>query len=150
MNNPNPFLSPGSFLEQKNKARTRLKIAVFFSISLSVVVLMALLIQGYRKPSDNGGDTGSTDTSSMPQLPTNPAPDTNPTPIAPAPETNLPAPPPVVPTPQPLPPPVVAPPVTEDYTVIKGDTYSTIAKKSGTTVRALMDANPGVDPKRLK
>jgi len=145
MNNPNPFLSPGSFLEQKNKARTRLKIAVFFSISLSVVVLMALLIQGCRKPNDT--DTGTTDTNT-PQLATSPTPDTNP---APTPETNpapMSAPPPVVQTP-PLPPPVAAP-AAEDYTVIKGDTYSTIAKKSGTTVRALEDANPGVDPKRLK
>src|SRR6185437_9669637 len=149
MNNPNPFLTPGSFLEQKNKARTRLKIAVFFSISLSVVVLMALLIQGCRKPSDNS-DTGNQDTSSTPQLPTNPAPDTNPTPMTPAPETNLPTPPPVVQAPPPLPPPVAPPAVGEDYTVIKGDTYSRIATKSGTTVHALMEANPGVDPKRLK
>src|SRR5262245_40494527 len=122
MNNPNPFLSPGSFLEQKNKARMRLKIAVFFSISLSVVVLMALLIQGCRKPHD--ADTGSTDTNT-PQLATSPTPETNPTPTPPAPETN-PAPippPPVVQTPPPTPPPVVAPP-SEDYTVIKGDTYA--------------------------
>lgn len=146
MNNPNPFLSPGSFLEQKNKARTRLKIAVFFSISLSVVVLMALLIQGCRKPNDTG-DQASNDATNTPQLPT-PPPETNPAPTPP-PETNLPTPPPVAQTPPPAPPPVVAP-AGEDYTVIKGDTYSTIAKKNGTTVKALEDANSGVDPKKLK
>jgi len=60
MNNPNPFLPQGSFLEQKDKARTRVKIAVFFSISLSVVALMALLIQGCRKPNDTA-ENGSGD-----------------------------------------------------------------------------------------
>src|SRR5882757_9624925 len=119
MNNPNPFLPQGSFLEQKNKARTRLKIAVFFSISLSVVALMALLIQGCQKRTDTaeaGGDTNST-----PQLPTNLPPETNMAQLPP-PETNPPTPPPPVYTPPPAPP----APTTEDYTVIKGDTFATI------------------------
>src|ERR1700744_3933000 len=140
MNNPNPFLSPGSFLEQKNKARTRLKIAVFFSITLSVVVLMALLIQGCRKPNDSG-DASNTDTNSTPQVASNPTPDTNPAPTPPAPETNpVPTPPPA-PVVRSPPPPPVAPPTTEDYTVIKGDTYAAIAKKNGTSVKALEEAN---------
>jgi LysM repeat protein len=148
MNNPNPFLPQGSFLEQKNKARTRVKIAVFFSISLSVVALMALLIQGCRKPNETA-DTG-TETNSVPELPTNP-PDMSPpnnTAMTPAPETNLPAPvPPPVAPPAYIPPPA---PTTEDYTVIKGDTFATIAKKSNVSVKAVVEANPGVDPKRLK
>jgi len=148
MNNPNPFLPQGSFLEQKNKARTRLKIAVYFSISLSVMALMALLIQGCRKPNDTT-DTGSADTNNTPQLPTNP-PDmsaTNATAMTPPPpETNPPNPPPA-PPPQVMPPPAVT---TEDYTVIKGDTLAGIAKKSHVSLRALQDANPGVDAKKLK
>jgi LysM repeat protein len=143
MNNPNPFLPQGSFLEQKNKARTRLKIAVFFSISLSVMVLMALLIQGCRKPNDTTADNNA-DTNNIPQLPTNP-PDmgSNTTTTLP-PETNPPAPLP------PAPAPVVPVPQTEDYTVIKGDTFASIAKKSGVSARAVQDANPGVDPRKLK
>jgi LysM repeat protein len=144
MNNPNPFLPQGSFFEQKNKARARLKIAVFFSISLSVMALMALLIQGCRKPNDTTADN-TADTNSIPELPTNP-PDvgSNSTAALP-PETNPPAPLPVPP-----PAPVAPVPQTEDYTVIKGDTFASIAKKSGVSVRAVQDANPGVDPRKLK
>ncbi len=154
MNNPNPFLPQGAFLEQKNKARKRLKIAVFFSISLSVVVLMALLIQGCRKPNDqtdgsNGSATDALASNNTPQLTapsnelgsasnvvtTNATPETNPVPVV----NNT-------------PPPPVAPPVaeTEDYTIVKGDTYATIATSKHTTSKAIMDANPGVDPKKLK
>jgi LysM repeat protein len=144
MNNPNPFLPQGSFFEQKNKARARLKIAVFFSISLSVMALMALLIQGCRKPNDTTADN-TADTNSIPELPTNP-PDVGSTSTAALPpETNPPAPLPVPP-----PAPVAPVPQTEDYTVIKGDTFASIAKKSGVSVRAVQDANPGVDPRKLK
>jgi LysM repeat protein len=150
MNNPNPFLPEGSFLEQKNKARRRLNIVVYFSISLSVVVLMALLIQGCRKPSD-GTETANSDTSSLPQLPTNPPPDmgmaSNPPIATNVPETNIPVYNPPAPPVAPPAPPVAA---TEDYTVIKGDTYATIGKKTGVSSKAIADANPGVDPKKLK
>jgi LysM repeat protein len=142
MNNPNPFLPQGSFLEQKNKARTRLKIAVFFSISLSVMALMALLIQGCRKPNDTTADNAG-ETTNIAELPTNP-PDlgSNTAAATLPPETNPPA---------PLPPAPVAPvPQTEEYTVIKGDTFASIAKKSGVSVRAVQDANPGVDARKLK
>jgi LysM repeat protein len=148
MNNPNPFLPQGSFLEQKNKARTRVKIAVYFSISLSVVALMALLIQGCRKPNDTA-ENGS-ETNSVPELPTNPPDMSMPsnTAMNAAPETNPPA-----PVPAPLPAPVYTPPptpTTEDYTVIKGDTFASIAKKSNVSLKAMVEANPGVDPKKLK
>jgi LysM repeat protein len=145
MNNPNPFLPQGSFLEQKDKARTRVKIAVFFSISLSVVALMALLIQGCRKPNDTT-DAG-TDTNSVPQLPTNPPEMTTAsnTAMTPMPETNPVTPPPTQPV-------FTAPPapMSEDYTVIKGDTFASIAKKSNVSVKAIVEANPGVDAKKLK
>jgi len=38
----------------------------------------------------------------------------------------------------------------QEYTVIKGDTFATIAKKSGVSVKSLEAANPGVDPKKLQ
>jgi LysM repeat protein len=56
----------------------------------------------------------------------------------------------VVQTPPPAPPPAPPAPTTEDYTVIKGDTFASIAKKSGVTTRAIQEANPGVDAKKLK
>lgn len=149
MNNYNPFLPQNSFLEQKNRARKRLQIAVLFSISLSVMALMALLIQGCRKPTDNTGSDMDTNASApAPELPTNP-PEvaSNPAPTLPPPETNIPA-----PAPLPPPPAAVAPPVaqTEDYTVVKGDTFASIAKSAHVSVRAVEDANPGVDPRKLK
>lgn len=39
---------------------------------------------------------------------------------------------------------------TKDYTVLRGDTLGKIAKAHGTTLRALQQANPGVDPARLR
>jgi len=151
MNNPNPFLPQGSFLEQKNKARTRLKIVVYFSISLSVLVLMGLLIQGCKKPTEDVGSPsaspGADTNAGMPQLPTN-APDMG---VAsntpPPPDTNPPAPLPPTPPPAPSAPPVAT---SEDYTVVKGDTFATIANHNHVTTKAVMEANPGVDPKKLK
>jgi LysM repeat protein len=158
MNNPNPFLPQGAFLDQKNKAQARLKIAVISSISVSVVVLMGLLIQGCKKPND-GGDTAGlpaidTNTTAT-QLSSNPPADmgsasnsmattlppiTNPTPM-------VSTPPPVAPPVTPPPPPVAE---MQEYTIVKGDSFATIASHNNTTAKAIEAANPGVDPKKLK
>jgi LysM repeat protein len=37
-----------------------------------------------------------------------------------------------------------------EYKVLKGDTYSTIARKFHTTTKAITDMNPGVDPTKLQ
>jgi LysM repeat protein len=57
----------------------------------------------------------------------------------------------------PAPQPPVTPPQVEPvaaaagtYDIVAGDTLAKIAKKNGVTVKALEDANPGVDPKKLK
>ena len=50
----------------------------------------------------------------------------------------------------PAPPPAPPAPAVGEYTVVKGDTFSGIAKKSGVTVKAIKEANPGVDPTKLK
>ncbi len=147
MNNPNPFLPHGAFLEQKNKARTRFKIAVSVSISLSVMVLMVLLIQGCKKPTDTAEGTGTDTNSLLSQMPTNP-PETVTT-------SNTAMTPPVTNPPAYTPPPVeppVAPPVatTEDYTIVPGDSFAKIAEKMHVSTKAIVDANPGVDAKKLK
>ncbi|MFH0907879.1 MAG: LysM peptidoglycan-binding domain-containing protein [bacterium] len=36
------------------------------------------------------------------------------------------------------------------YVIQSGDTYGKIARKQGATISAIQDANPGVDPSRLK
>jgi LysM repeat protein len=150
MNNPNPFLPQGAFLDQKNKARTRFKIAVSVSISLSVMVLMVLLIQGCKKPNDTA-ENGSTDTNTttaMPTLPTNPPDMGMASNTTPPPETNMTVSQPPPPPPAPPAPPVAA--ATEDYTIVKGDTFATIATKMHISTTAIVKANPGVDPKKLK
>ncbi len=100
-----------------------------------------------------------------PQNPVAPAPSPSPVP-APAP---APTPPttagPVSPSPIATPPPPVistpsvpaggmsataAPTAPKTYRVQKGDTYYSIAGRHNTTMNALKEANPGVDPRRLQ
>src|SRR5207247_1908120 len=49
MNNLSPLIPQGSLLEQKNKGRARVKIAVFFVLTLHGIGLLALLMQGCRR-----------------------------------------------------------------------------------------------------
>jgi LysM repeat protein len=37
-----------------------------------------------------------------------------------------------------------------EYTVVHGDSFYTIGKKYGVSTKSIQDANPGVDPKKLK
>jgi LysM repeat protein len=135
MNNSSPLVPQGSFLEQKNIGRARVRLAVFFVLSIHVIGLMALLMQGCRKPSET---TMETPTNAPPPFDTN---------IAAPMETNpLPS---VAATPESTPPPP-SPPAGTDYTVVKGDMLSTIAKKFGVSVKAIETANPGVEPTKLQ
>jgi len=137
MNNPNPFVPQGSVLEQ-NKRRSRMKLAVFCVLAVSVCGLTAMLIQGCKR--EQSADT-------VPPVDTNSfVADTNLPPVS----TNLP------PVSTNLPP-VVAPVVPvvpeatgTEYVIVKGDTLAKIAKKNGVTLKALEAANPGVIPTKLK
>jgi LysM repeat protein len=149
MNNPNPFVPKGSLLEQQSQRRSRLKIAVFCVLAISVTGLVAMLIQGCKR--ENPDNNPPPETNNAPAVDTNvPAIDTNAPPMG----TNVAAAP--APTPM-VPPPVVQPPVAEPpaasgatYEVVSGDTLAKIAHKNGVTLKALEAANPGVDPKKLK
>jgi len=142
MNNPNPFLPQGSVLEQ-NKRRSRMKLAVFIVLAVSVCGLTAMLIQGCKREQSADNTPPPVDTNSyatdtnLPPMGTNAAPE-----VAPV-VTN--------------PPPVVAPvtPVVPEtagteYVVVKGDTLGKIAKRNGVTLKALEAANPDVQPTKLK
>src|ERR1051325_9918880 len=102
MNNQSPqspLVPQGSTLEQKNKNRARVKVAVFFVLAIHGVVLLALLLQGCHRE-----DTAQTNqnTNAFPAFvePTNSglaivepsAPSLTPTNPAPAPEVTAPAP----------------------------------------------------------
>ena len=147
MNNENPLVPQGSLLEQKNKGRARVRLAVFFVLAVHGLGLLALLMQGCNKPPEapppapeqttetNNPPPFEAPTNAPPPDASNAAPVTAPAPVpAPAPEVAA-----VVPT-------VGA----TDYKVAKGDTYSTIAKKFHVPVKAISDANPGVQPTKLQ
>ena len=140
MNNPNPFVPQGSVLEQ-NKRRSRMKLAVFCVLAVSVCGLTAMLIQGCKRE--------QTSENLPPTEPTNNfAEATNPPPIAP---TNQPVVVPSVPTNTPVVAPIVPEvPAGSEYTVVKGDTLAKIAKNNHVSLKALEAANPNVQPTKLK
>jgi LysM repeat protein len=151
MTNPNPFVPKGSLLEQQSASRSRLKLAVFCVLAISVTGLTAMLIQGCkREKPDTDLNPPTVDTNAV-------AMDTNVPPIeASNPPVVM---PPVVTNPPVVTPPVVTPPVVtpdvapvggSEYVVVKGDSLAKIAKKNGVTLKALQAANPGVIPTKLK
>jgi LysM repeat protein len=153
MNNQNPLIPQGSLLEQKNKGRARVKIAVFLVLAIHGIGLMALLMQGCKREPDAtnaaNGTASSAEATNTPAPtfiePTNsPALATNPLPAA----TNTVS----TATPgEPQPPaPPAANPAASDYVIVKGDTFSTIAKKFHVPTKSLLEANPAVEPTKLK
>ena len=141
MNNQSPLDPQGSALEQKNKGRARVKIAVLFVLAIHGMGLVALLMQGCGHQKEQPLATEA--------LPTN-------TPPAFVETTNVPVTPsnpPVVVTPPVMPEtpptPVVAAGATE-YTIVKGDILKNIAKNFHVSVKAITEANPGLEPKKLK
>lgn len=161
MNNSNPFVPQGSLLEQKNKKRARVKVAVFGIFALNILVLTPMLIQGCSRNKDANSDTQLSQTPPPDTGAPTPPPDTNPpAPLPPVGGSNAPianttsnmAPPPVIPAPQPAPPPVVEPPVAaaREYVVVKGDSFYSIAKKFNVKMKEIQAANPNITPTKLK
>jgi LysM repeat protein len=150
MNNPNPFVPKGSLLEQQSQRRSRLKLAVFCVLTVSVAGLVVMLIQGCKREqpaADNNPPPPDLSSNALPVANANPPPpDTN---VAVAQSNAVPVAPPVQVTPPPPPPPV-APAAGAEYVVVQGDTLAKIAKAQGVTLKDLQAANPGVDPKKLK
>jgi len=139
MNNQSPLVPQGSLLEQKNKGRARVKIAVFFVLAIHGIGLLALLMQGCRR--DEGGGTAATPTNTVSQTMV----DTNIIAATPAPATNTYVAPEVTTSPGPA-----ATGGATDYKIVKGDTLGSVATHHKITLKALMDANPGVDPVKLQ
>ena len=134
MNNPSPLIPQGSLQDQKNRGRARVKIAVFVVLAVHGIGLLALLMQGCKKEPESAGPAPELAASNLPpafaETTNPPAVDTNPVPTTP-----------VVPTP---------PATVTDYKIVSGDTLGTIARRFHITTRALMDANPGVEPTKLQ
>jgi LysM repeat protein len=137
-----PLIPQGSNLEQESKARSSLKTKVFVAIGVNVAVLLALLLTpGCKReqpaPEPPPVDPYAVDTNTVYDV-------TNTNTVSNITDTNYVAPPPV----DPIPP--VTPPSSSEYTIQKGDTYSSIAPKFGISIKALTEANPNVDPAKLQ
>ena len=121
-------------------------------VGANVLLFAGLLIQGcQREPVTSEIPAGTAAETSVPETNavavTQTAPETN-APVAPsfvAPGTNS-----VTETPVATPVPAPAPAVTKPYVVAKGDSFYRIAKAHGVSMKALADANPGVDSTKLK
>jgi LysM repeat protein len=159
MNTPNPLVPQGSLLQSKGKSTVR--IAFFTIAAIHLVFIGGLLMQGCKKSDDKPvAPAEETNALSLPpmtsELPayteTNPAPAPAPAEVPAYTETN-PAPAPTQPEPYaaaPVAPQPVVPDQTKEYVVARGDTYSSIAQKTGVSSKAIELANPGVDPRRLQ
>jgi len=125
-----------------------MKLGVFCVLAVSVTGLMAMLIQGCkRQPAENADNNPVPDTNGIAAMDTNqPSMDLSNQPPMMSASSNL---APVVQTPVIPQIPPAAPEGTE-YVVVKGDTLAKIAKAHGVTVKALQNANPNVQPTKLK
>ncbi|HLP75544.1 MAG TPA: LysM domain-containing protein [Candidatus Paceibacterota bacterium] len=154
MNNPSPFAPQSSAPEQKHSNRSRVRWYVFGILSVHVVGLVALLMIGCRKPQTEENipapDTNNIFADASLTTPSN-IDTTVPSNAAPTVATSNP-PPVVEPTPPPAPvTPEVPPAAGQEYTIVKGDTFATIKNKfPGVTTKMIQDANPNVQPTKLK
>ena len=144
MNNQSPLIPQGSVLEQKNKGRTRVKIAVFFVLAIHGIGLMALLMQGCGQSQEPALPSDVVDTNAPPAFAE---------PVPPPPATPD-APPVVVAAPAPAPDTAALPPLAPagatEYAIVKGDYLEKIAKNFHVTTKAILEANPGIEPTKLQ
>jgi LysM repeat protein len=142
MNTPNPLVPQGTFPDSAAKSRTR--IVVFAILAAHVVFVCVLLLQGCKRTTTE--PTPPEQTSLAPEPFTNNlvTPPTNLAP--PLPETNIVV-PPLTNEPPPLPPPAGP---EKEHTIVKGDNFYTLGKKYGVGYKAIAEANPGVNPNKLK
>lgn len=153
MNTPNPLVPQGTFAD---KGKAQIRNTVFIILAGHLVLLVGLLFAGCNKKDAEmaGNDT------TLPQTPTPlndpwpPSPPATPTQsIAQTTPQTLPVAPltPVTPPgPQPPPPDPVAPTGFTEHTILKGDTFASLGQKYKIGYKAIADANPGVDPTKLK
>src|SRR6266567_3692206 len=126
MNTPSPLVPQGTFPDPRGKSHIR--ITVFTILAIHVAFLCLLLLQACNRKAE----------SNFPE-PTNPPAPANIAVTPPGPVVLPPPPPPELPAATAL-----------DHVVVKGDTFSTLAKKYSVTSKAIAEANPGGDSGRLK
>ncbi|MDB6058348.1 MAG: Peptidoglycan-binding LysM, partial [Verrucomicrobiales bacterium] len=166
MNTPSPLVPQGT---KPSKNKSTIRIAFFTILIVHVVFIGGLLIQGCSKDSSTptDGSTNGAKTNADAMMPANgdvaalpnPADSTAATTGAPAadisaipsngtvaPATGVtPGATAVTQTPKPVEVPIAATGATHEYAIQKGDMLASIAKKNGVTLKALQDANPGLN-----
>ena len=159
MNNPNPLVPQGSLLQPGSKTKSKVALVIFGVIAIHAALIVGLLVQGCKR--EEAKKAEPTPISSLPGLPPDPYANkymepTNPPPTpSNAPVVTAPAP---VAAPEGAAPAPIAAPMTpgvpeggtHEYTIAKGDSFYSIAKKRGLSMSAVAKANPGVDPARLQ
>jgi LysM repeat protein len=179
MNTPSPLI-PQGVTPAKGKSSFFFKVLMILTVH--VVVIGGMLLQGCKDTKDNAANGSSQDTASSPDtMPpatsqagisnaqtspvtaTSQPPAMNPIPApgqAPGAVAQQPpgapgapgapmAAPPIQPTPIPATPPPAPETGTREYAIASGDTLGAIARKNGVSLKALMDANAGVNPRKL-
>jgi len=68
MNNQNPFVAQGLFLEQINKRRVRVKLAVLIVLAVHGIGMLALLLQGRDQDLETPTPAGAEATGAAPPL----------------------------------------------------------------------------------
>jgi LysM repeat protein len=151
MNTPNPLIPQGTFPDSRGKSHVR--IAVFTIMAIHVVLLSALLMAGCKKTTDASAESTNALTAFEPA--TNvfvPAPSTTTNlQVTTTQAVNTPPPVPVAPPAVETPAVASAAPAAErEHVIVKDDSFYTLSKQYNVSMRAIAEANPGVDPTRLK
>jgi LysM repeat protein len=174
MNTPSPLMPQGAL---PPKPSSTIYFKILMVLGIHVVVISGLLLQGCKEtPKENTNAATTTTAADQTAASSNPAPIPAPPPVdtsattaalpgAPsnasigampgAPVAQTPASPlpvaPVAATPAPVAPVAATPAVGgHEYIVAHGDTLGAIARKNGISLRALQEANAGLNPRKLQ
>jgi len=152
MNPFTPILPPGSPLARvPAQPRSRVRVAVFIVLAINIFALVLLLIQGCVHANRTTAVAGTAASKVVVSPETTSTPSAGRLPVTvPRAESQAPLVSAPVATPKPAPLLAAQGMTVKNYSVVKGDTYSKIAKANGVSVNALAKANPGVDPKKLQ
>jgi len=131
-------------LERRIKFRRRVKAAVLIFLGVNIAALLMFLVQGCREeessPALESTETNQPSigeaTNSLAVSTNLPAANVSPVPLA---QTNF----------QPAAASDASEPGANEYTIARGDTFSGLAKRFHVPVKAIVEANQGVDPARL-
>jgi LysM repeat protein len=164
--NPSPLVPQGTLPDSRGKSRVQFTVLTILAVH--AVVLGVVLLQGCKRTSaDPNVELQALATNTPPPEAFTPPPSSTPPPLVaqvpPSPTDTAPptaqvetqAPPTIVNIPQPvehapIPPQLPTTGSASQHVVVKGDSFSTIAKKYGITAKAVSEANPGIDSTKLK